>query len=180
MMWPKPSLLSKHGEVGQEVLYAEEHCGEQTHLRAWKAPYTQTSSDPVTTQWREEHHGGGTVCVGEHGTLLPLRSSWLSSGVQMFTHAQGLRWEQTNKSDMTPRMAFLDRFPLLQQITILSTLFPLNFLPEIILCLLIPFSTHGSPEENYKATVSDLSSLRIRNLPSSLRFEHSAPNICSI
>lgn len=57
-----------------------------------------------------------------------------------------------NKSDVTPRMAFLDRFPLLQQITTLSTLFPLNFLPEIILCLLIPFSTHGSPEENYKAS----------------------------
>lgn len=53
-------------------------------------------------------------------------------------------------------------------------LFPHStFLPEIILCLLLSFSTHGSSEENCRAILSDLSSLRIRNRPSFLHFEHS-------
>ena len=54
----KPSLLGKNGEGGQDVLCSEEQCGEQTHLRSWTTPHTQTS-DPLTTSLRGDSHSAG-------------------------------------------------------------------------------------------------------------------------
>ena len=118
MMWPKPSLLGKGGEAGQEVLYAKEKTVRRIDsLEGLETVLIWTPSDPVMTSWKEGRRGGawGTVSAGGPGTLLPL----LSSGLQMSTHVQGMRWEQRNKSDPKP---FLNLLPLLQQITILSTI----------------------------------------------------------
>lgn len=64
MLWSKPSLLSKDGEVGLEVIYSEEQpYGELIQLPIWKPPRTHIiPSNPLTTSTREDNYGGG-LCV---------------------------------------------------------------------------------------------------------------------
>lgn len=64
MLWSKPSLLSKDGEVGLEVIYSEEQLyGELIQLPIWNPPRTHViPSNPLTTSMRVDNYGGG-LCV---------------------------------------------------------------------------------------------------------------------